>query len=95
MEWLSVLVLIFAFLAPLTVGVPIAVCLGLSAVATMLVSIPLDAALTTAAQRMTTALDSFALLAIPFFILSGNLMNRGGLARRLIDFARALVGMLP
>jgi len=95
MEWLSVLVLIFAFLAPLTVGVPIAVCLGLSAVATMLVSIPLDAALTTAAQRMATALDSFALLAIPFFILSGNLMNRGGLARRLIDFARALVGMLP
>jgi tripartite ATP-independent transporter DctM subunit len=44
---------------------------------------------------MATGLDSFTLLAIPFFILAGNLMNRGGIARRLIDFAKALVGTLP
>ena len=40
-------------------------------------------------------LDSFALLAIPFFILSGQLMGRGGIARRLIDFAKVVVGMFP
>ena len=44
---------------------------------------------------MATGLDSFALLAIPFFILAGQLMNRGGIARRLIDFAKAVLGMLP
>ncbi len=49
----------------------------------------------TLAQRMATGLDSFALLAIPFFILAGELMNKGGIATRLIDFAKALVGSLP
>src|SRR5690606_20492927 len=44
---------------------------------------------------MATGLDSFALLAIPFFILAGHTMNRGGIARRLIDFAKTLVGILP
>jgi tripartite ATP-independent transporter DctM subunit len=49
-------------------------------------------AVTTAALRMATGIDSFALLAIPFFILSGQLIARGGIARRLIDFAKVLVG---
>jgi tripartite ATP-independent transporter DctM subunit len=61
----------------------------------MLVSIPTISSFTTVAQRMATGLDSFALLAIPFFILAGQLMNRGGIARRLIDFAKTLVGGLP
>jgi tripartite ATP-independent transporter DctM subunit len=61
----------------------------------MLVSIPTIPAFTTVAQRMATGLDSFALLAIPFFILAGNIMNRGGIARRLIDFAKTIVGALP
>jgi tripartite ATP-independent transporter DctM subunit len=52
-------------------------------------------ALTTVSQRMGTGLDSFALLAIPFFILSGQLMNKGGIAHRLIAFAKTLVGSLP
>ncbi|MBT5270567.1 MAG: TRAP transporter large permease, partial [Candidatus Marinimicrobia bacterium] len=52
-------------------------------------------AITTIAQRVATGIDSFALLAIPFFILSGQLMGRGGIARRLIDFAKVLVGMFP
>ena len=51
--------------------------------------------LTTVSQRMATGIDSFALLAIPFFILAGQLMNSGGIARRLIDFAKVLVGKLP
>lgn len=61
----------------------------------MLVSIAPEAAFTTLAQRMATGLDSFALLAIPFFILAGQLMNRGGIATRLINFAKGLVGSLP
>ncbi|MFQ6617582.1 MAG: TRAP transporter large permease, partial [Fidelibacterota bacterium] len=76
-------------------GVPISFCIGIATIITMLLSIKTAPALTTVAQRMATGLDSFALLAIPFFILSGQLMNRGGIARRLIDFAKVLVGMLP
>jgi len=52
-------------------------------------------ALTTIAQRMTTGIDSFALLAIPFFILAGEIMKRGGIANRLINFAKSLVASLP
>jgi tripartite ATP-independent transporter DctM subunit len=52
-------------------------------------------ALTTIAQRMTTGIDSFALLAIPFFVLAGEIMKRGGIANRLIDFAKSLVASLP
>ena len=47
------------------------------------------------ASKMVSGVNSFALLAIPFFILSGHLMGKGGLARRLIDFAATLVGRLP
>jgi hypothetical protein len=52
-------------------------------------------AFTTYAHRMATGLDSFALLAIPFFVLAGGIMNSGGIAMRLINFARVLVGRLP
>jgi tripartite ATP-independent transporter DctM subunit len=61
----------------------------------MLVSIPALPAMTTVSQRMATGLDSFALLAIPFFVLSGQLMNKGGIAHRLIAFAKTLVESLP
>jgi len=49
----------------------------------------------TIAQRMASGINSFALLAIPFFILSGILMGRGGIAHRLIEFAKVMFGMLP
>jgi tripartite ATP-independent transporter DctM subunit len=61
----------------------------------MLLSIDAVPVVTTVAQRVATGLDSFALLAIPFFILAGQLMNHGGIAQRLVDFAKALLGMLP
>jgi len=61
----------------------------------MLLSMDIMPATTTMAQRMATGLDSFALLAVPFFILAGQIMNRGGIARRLIKFAKALLSMLP
>lgn len=95
MDWLEVLVLTLSFVFLLGLGVPIAFAIGLATLATMLMAIQPEPALTTVAQRMATGLNSFALLAIPFFILAGQLMNRGGLARRLIDFAKALLGTLP
>ncbi len=95
MEWIDVVVLVASFVFLLMVGVPISFSIGISTILTMLLSIQAMPAVTTVAQRMATGLDSFALLAIPFFILSGQFMNRGGIARRLIDFAKVLVGMFP
>lgn len=95
MEWMDVIILTLSFAVLLAVGVPIAFCIGASTLVTMLFSIQTMPALTTVAQRMATGLDSFALLAIPFFILAGQLMNQGGIARRLIDLAKSVLGMLP
>ena len=92
---MEILILVLSFIILLGIGVPIAWSIGISSILTMLVSIPTIPAFTTVAQRMATGLDSFALLAIPFFILAGQIMNRGGIARRLIEFAKALVGSLP
>ncbi|WP_299108319.1 TRAP transporter large permease [uncultured Winogradskyella sp.] len=95
MDYIPILVLIFSFLCLLSIGTPVAWSISISSVLTMLVSIPALPAFTTVSQRMGTGLDSFALLAIPFFILSGQLMNKGGIAHRLIAFAKTLVGSLP
>ncbi|MGD8778454.1 MAG: TRAP transporter large permease [Ignavibacteria bacterium] len=95
MELTGVLILVISFVFLLMIGVPISYSIGISAVLTMLVSIDSIATFTTVAQRMATGLDSFALLAIPFFILAGQLMNRGGIAKRLIDFAKVILGRLP
>ncbi len=95
MSWLAIAVLTLSFVLLLALGVPIAFCIGLSTALTMLLSVDPIPVVTTVAQRVATGLDSFALLAIPFFILAGQLMNHGGIAQRLVDFAKALLGMLP
>jgi len=95
MEIFEVLVLVISFLVLLSLGVPISFSIGISSLFTMMLSINTLPSLTTVSQRMATGIDSFALLAIPFFILAGQLMNSGGIARRLIDFAKVLVGKLP
>ena len=95
MEIIGILILVISFIALLAIGVPVVYSIGISATLTLLVSIHLIPAFTTVAQRISTGLDSFALLAIPFFILAGQLMNRGGIALRLIEFAKVLVGRLP
>ena len=95
MSWLAVAVLVVSFVVLLAIGVPIAFCLGISTTLTMLLSADGLAAVTAVAQRMATGVDSFTLLAIPFFVLAGQLMNQGGIARRLVDFAKAMLGMLP
>jgi TRAP-type C4-dicarboxylate transport system permease large subunit len=92
---MEVFVLVVSFVVLLVLGVPIAFSIGISGILTMLISIDSIPAFTTYAHRMATGLDSFALLAIPFFIIAGNIMNRGGIALRLINFARVLVGGLP
>lgn len=95
MEIFEILILVISFAVLLSVGVPISFSIGISSLLTMLMSINTLPSLTTISQRMATGLDSFALLAIPFFILAGQLMNVGGIARRLINFAKILVGKLP
>ncbi len=94
-DYIPVLVLVLSFIFFLGISTPVAWSIALSSLLTMLVSIPFFPALTTVSQRMATGLDSFALLAIPFFVLSGQLMNKGGVAHRLIAFAKTLVGSLP
>lgn len=95
MEYAPILVLVISFICLLAIGTPVAWSIAISSLLTLLVSIPVLPASTTVAQRIGTGLDSFALLAIPLFILSGELMNKGGIAHRLIAFAKTLVGALP
>ena len=95
MELIAICILVLSFFIFIGLGTPVAWSIALSSLLTLLVSLPSLAAVTTIAQRMATGLDSFALLAIPFFILSGQLMTHGGIAHRLIRFAKTLVGTLP
>jgi tripartite ATP-independent transporter DctM subunit len=88
----TVVLLLLAFILCLALGVPIAIAIAVGTVVTMLITIPPGPAVATAALRMATGIDRFALLAIPFFLLSGQLISRGGMAQRLIDFAKVLVG---
>lgn len=94
-EYLSVIILVVSFILLIGIGVPVAWSLGLSSFLTLTVTIATVPSATTIAQRMGTGLDSFALLAIPFFILAGEIMNKGGIANRLIDLAKAITGRLP
>lgn len=79
----------------MAIRIPIVWSIGTASLLTLLVSAPTLPAMTTIAQRVVTGLDSFSILAIPFFILAGHIMSKGGIARRLIDFAKVLVGALP
>jgi len=90
---MPVIILAASFIILLLINVPIAVSIGISTFLTILyVMGSVDGAAKIIAQKMATGIDEFALLAIPFFILAGSFMGRGGIARRLIDFAGALVG---
>jgi len=95
MDIQSVLVLFGTFALLMILGVPIAYAIGLSAFATFLLFMSFDQSVYIVAQQVASGLDSFTLLAIPFFILAGNIMNRGGIAMRLIEFAKVLGGRLP
>jgi len=82
---------LIAFLLLIVVGAPIVFALGVSAGLTIyLTEIPVSII----AQRMYEGLDSFTIMAIPFFVLAGIIMEQGGIARRIIDFSVALVGWI-
>lgn len=92
---MTIFILVFSFLVLVAIRVPVAWSIGVASVLTLLYSVETIPAFTTISQRIATGLDSFSLLAIPFFILAGHLMNSGGIAKRLIEFAKSLVGALP
>ena len=88
---LAVLLAVFAVL--LMLNAPVAIVIGISTVMAAW-ALGHDAVIITMAREMANGLDSYPLLAIPFFVLAGDLMGSGGLARRLIDLAASLVGRL-
>lgn len=91
----SLVLILIVLMILLALGVPIAYSIGIAALAAILPTMSLDISVVTAAQRTFVGMSSFSLTAIPFFILAGNLMNQGGIAKRLVDFVMALLGKLP
>ena len=89
------LALIAIFPVLLLIGIPISVTIGISSVVSILTALPWENAVFTASQRIFTGINSFSLLAIPFFVLAGIIMNNGGIAIRLVNFATLLSGKLP
>ncbi|ADH92731.1 TRAP transporter large permease [Arcanobacterium haemolyticum] len=89
------LILLVGIVLLIALSVPIAIAIGLPTVIAAMAVMNPDVAAMSIAQRMFTGVNSFALLAIPFFILAGVLMNHGGIAGRLIDAAKVLVGRMP
>lgn len=90
---LQIGIVIFATLIIfLAIGVPISISIGFSSSMAMLFILPFGGAMITSAQRIFIGVNSFSLLAIPFFILAGNIMNNGGIAIRLINCAKLLGG---
>ncbi|EMH1846011.1 TRAP transporter large permease [Salmonella enterica] len=87
--------LIAVFVVLLAMGAPIGICIVIASFSTMMLVLPFDISMFATAQKMFSSLDSFALLAMPFFVLSGVIMNSGGIAARLVNFAKLFTGKLP
>lgn len=92
---LTAVLLLACFVVLLLAGVPIAFAIAVSSLVTALAVLPPDQALFVITQKFNTGLESFTLLAIPLFILAGNIMNNGGIAGRLIRLAQLLTGRIP
>ena len=91
----SGIIILVLLVIMLVAGVPIAVALGVSSVCAILPVMDIDVAVLTGAQRIFSGISVFSLLAIPFFILAGNIMNKGGIAIRLINLAKLITGRTP
>ncbi len=91
----SGLIILVLLVIMLLAGVPIAVALGISSVCAILPIMDTNVAVLTGAQRIFSGISVFSLLAIPFFILAGNIMNKGGIAVRLINLAKLITGRAP
>ena len=92
---ITALVLFGVFAVLLILGCPISISIAISSIATTLVNLPWDQTSFIVMQKMNSGVESFSLLAVPLFILAGNIMNNGGIARRLIRFAQLLSGRIP
>ncbi|MFS0700531.1 TRAP transporter large permease [Cellulomonas sp. 179-A 4D5 NHS] len=96
MDALTAAVVLFStFFVLLVLGVPISVGLGVASFLTALVFLPREDATYVVGQSMNVGIESFSLLAVPLFIFAGNIMNNGGIARRLVDLALVLAGRVP
>lgn len=91
----SSIIIAVSLIIMLMLGIPIAVSLGVSSILAILPILNIDSTVITGAQRVFSGISVFTLIAIPFFILAGNIMNRGGIAIRLINFAKLLTGRVP
>ena len=95
MDWTISLVMFGSFFVLVFLGVPISFSIGLATLAAGCMMLPLEVTLAVIGQKVATGLDSFSLLAIPFFIFAGVLMNCGGIAHRLINLSQVIVGRMP
>ncbi|MBO9509318.1 TRAP transporter large permease [Thalassospira sp. A3_1] len=91
----AAVVLFALFFGLLALGTPISIAIGVSSVVTGFAYLPSQVISFVSAQKMFSGIDSFTLLAIPFFVLAGNIMNKGGIAIRLINLAKLLGGRMP
>jgi len=89
------LILVIGMFGLMAIGVPVSIAIGLPSAVCAIILMGDDRGAYTAAQQIYSGIDSFPLLAIPLFVLAGAVMNQGGIAGRLIDFARALTGKMP
>lgn len=88
-------ILIIGMFVLMALGVSVSVSIGLPSAISMILLMGFEDGLETSAQKVYNGVDSFPLLAIPLFVLAGTVMNHGGIARRLIDLARAATGRMP
>jgi tripartite ATP-independent transporter DctM subunit len=91
----AAIILLFSFLIQLGIGIPISISIGISTLITALTTLPIDIVFFSIAQKMIGGIDSFSLLAVPLFVFAGNVMNNGGIAKKLINFAKVIGGRLP
>lgn len=91
----TALIMFAVLIVTLLLGFPIAISIGLSSILAILPSLAFDNTLVTGAQRIFSGISNFTLIAIPFFILAGNIMNQGGIAKKLVSFAQSLTGRIP
>ncbi|SDD47206.1 TRAP transporter, DctM subunit [Sanguibacter gelidistatuariae] len=92
---LAALILVVGVFGFLLLGAPISVAVGLSSALAMVSALGFENGMLTSAQQMFRGINNFSLLAIPFFVLAGVIMNNGGIALRLINAAKVLVGRMP
>lgn len=91
----TALIMFSVLIITLILGFPIAISIGISSILAILPSLAFDNTLITGAQRIFSGISNFTLIAIPFFILAGNIMNQGGIAKKLVSFAQSLTGRVP